>query len=166
MNRSRRLAYGFIAIAIFLMGGCAYPTKSTGQNDTKNAWQGRLALRVDSDPPQSFAAAFELTGAAAAGELVLSTPIGTTLAILTWSPQSARLRSNGEVRSFDSLDALALQATGATTIPIASLFDWLAGVATPTDGWQADVTQLANGRITARRTAPLPTAELKLVLDQ
>ena len=124
-----------------------------------------MALRVDSDPPQSFAAAFELTGAAAAGELVLFTPIGTTLAILTWSPQSALLRSNGEVRSFDSLDALALQATGAT-IPIASLFDWMAGVATPTDGWQADVTQLANGRITARRTAPLPSAELKLVLDQ
>ena len=122
-------------------------------------------MRVDSDPPQSFAAAFELTGAAAAGELVLFTPIGTTLAILTWSPQSALLRSNGEVRSFDSLDALALQATGAT-IPIASLLDWLAGVATPTAGWQADVTQLANGRITARRTAPLPSAELKLVLDQ
>ena len=165
MNGSRRLACGLIVFAIFLIAGCAYPTRATVQNGTKNAWQGRLALRVDSDPPQSFAAAFELTGAAGAGELVLFTPIGTTLAILTWSPQSALLRSNGEVRSFDSLDALALQATGAT-IPIARLFDWMAGVATPTDGWQADVTQLANGRITARRTAPLPSAELKLVLDQ
>ena len=165
MNGSRRLACGLIVFAIFLIAGCAYPTGAKGQNGTKNAWQGRLALRVDSDPPQSFAAAFELTGAAGAGELVLFTPIGTTLAILTWSPQSALLRSNGEVRSFDSLDALALQATGAT-IPIARLFDWMAGVATPTDGWQADVTQLANGRITARRTAPLPSAELKLVLDQ
>jgi outer membrane lipoprotein LolB len=122
-------------------------------------------LRVDSDPPQSFAAAFELTGTAAAGELVLYTPIGTTLAVLTWAPQSALLRSNNETRSFDSLDALALQATGAT-IPIASLFDWLAGAATRAEGWQADVTQLANGRVTARRMGPLPSAELKLVLDQ
>jgi len=122
-----------------------------------------LALRVDSEPPQSFAAAFELTGTAAAGELVLYTPIGTTLAVLTWAPQSAFLRSGGEVRSFDSLDALALQATGAS-IPIASLFDWLAGTATPADGWQADVKQLANGRVTARRNAPLPSAELKLLL--
>lgn len=122
-------------------------------------------MRVDSDPPQSFAAAFELTGTAAAGELVLYTPIGTTLAVLTWAPQSALLRSNNETRSFDSLDALALQATGAT-IPIASLFDWLAGAATPAEGWQADVTQLANGRVMARRMAPLPSAELKLVLDQ
>lgn len=169
MNGSRRLASGLIggliAIAILLIAGCANPTRATGQNGTQKAWQGRLALRVDSDPPQSFAAGFELTGVAAAGELVLFTPIGTTLAVLTWTPQSAFLRSNGEVRSFDSLDALALQATGAT-IPIASLFDWLTGTATPAEGWQADVAQLANGRVTARRTAPLPSAELKLLLDQ
>lgn len=163
MNGSRRLASGLTVVAILLIAGCAYPTGATGQNGTQKAWQGRLALRVDSEPPQSFAAAFELTGTAAAGELVLYTPIGTTLAVLTWAPQSALLRNGGDVRSFDSLDALALQATGAS-IPIASLFDWLAGTATPADGWQADVTQLANGRVTARRTAPLPSAELKLLL--
>ena len=111
------------------------------------------------------AAAFELTGTAQAGELKLYTPIGTTLALLTWSRESALLRANGEVRSFDSLDALALQATGAT-IPIGSLFDWLGGSATQTEGWHADVTQLGSGRVTARRATPLPAAELKLLLDQ
>jgi len=124
-----------------------------------------LALRVESEPPQTFAAAFELTGTSETGELKLYTPIGTTLALLTWSQESALLRANGEVRSFDSLDALALQATGAA-IPIGSLFDWLGGAATQTEGWQADVTQLGNGRVTARRTVPLPAAELKLLLDQ
>jgi outer membrane lipoprotein LolB len=122
-------------------------------------------LKVDADPPQSFSAAFELTGTPGAGDLVLYTPIGTTLAVLSWGPQSAVLKANGEVRSFESLDALALHATGAA-LPISSLFGWLAGQATETPGWQADLSQLGTGRVTARRTAPLPTAELKLLLDQ
>jgi len=165
VNRSLRLLGGVILFAIFLIAGCTHSTGATGQNVIKNSWQGRLALWVDSEPPQSFAAAFELTGTAQAGELKLYTPIGTTLALLTWSRESALLRANGEVRSFDSLDALALQATGAT-IPIGSLFDWLGGSATQTEGWHADVTQLGSGRVTARRATPLPAAELKLLLDQ
>lgn len=165
MNRLLRLLGGLILFATVLIAGCAHSTRATGQNVNQNGWQGRLALRVQSEPPQTFAAAFKLTGSAQTGELKLYTPIGTTLALLTWSQESALLRANGEVRSFDSLDALALQATGAA-IPISSLFDWLGGSATQTEGWQADVTQLGNGRVTARRTTPLPAAELKLLLDQ
>lgn len=128
-------------------------------------WRGRLALRVESEPPQSFFAGFELSGHAGQGELRLFSPLGTTLADLRWSPQSATLSNNGETRQFESLDALATQATG-TAIPIAALFQWLAGVQTGADGWSADLSQLDDGRLTARRTQPAPAAELRLILER
>ncbi|HCY16899.1 MAG TPA: hypothetical protein DHV21_13135 [Curvibacter sp.] len=128
-------------------------------------WRGRLALRVESEPPQSFFAGFELSGHAGQGELRLFSPLGTTLADLHWSPQSATLSNNGETRQFESLDALATQATG-TAIPIAALFQWLAGVQTGADGWSADLSQLDDGRLTARRTQPEPSAELRLILER
>lgn len=118
-----------------------------------------------SDPPQSFSAGFELSGDADQGALRLFSPLGTTLADLRWSPQSATLSNNGETRQFESLDALATQATG-TAIPIAALFQWLTGVQTSTAGWSADLSQLESGRLTARRTQPLPTAELRLILER
>lgn len=128
-------------------------------------WRGRLALRVESEPPQSFFAGFELSGHAGQGELRLFSPLGTTLADLHWSPQSATLSNNGETRQFESLDTLATQATG-TAIPIAALFQWLAGVQTGADGWSADLSQLDDGRLTARRTQPEPSAELRLILER
>ena len=91
-------------------------------------------------------------------------PLGSTAAHLNWTPDAATLRSNGSVRQFNSLDALALQATG-TNLPIAALFDWLAGRDVPVPGWQADLSQLGQGRLTARRTQPEPSAELRLILE-
>lgn len=123
-------------------------------------------MQVDQAPEQSFAAAFELKGNAAAGELLLFSPLGTTLAALRWRPGGATLTSGSDVRRFDSLDALVGQATG-TPIPVSALFDWLAGLATPIPGWQADLSLLADsGRITARRVSPLPTADLRVALDR
>lgn len=132
-------------------------------------WRGRLAVRVEADfPPsqsQSFSAAFELTGTPLAGELTLYTPLGTTAAALTWSTQTAVMRSNGNIRTFESLDALIKHALG-TDIPVTALFAWLAGDNVQAAGWRADLTQHADGRITARRTDPTPVAELRLVLEK
>lgn len=128
-------------------------------------WRGRLALRVDSEPPQAFSAGFELSGQATQGELRLYSPLGTVLAELRWTPQSATLTRNGETQQFDSLDALATQASGAA-LPVAALFQWLAGVQTTADGWRADLSQLEAGRLTAQRTAPAPATELRLVLER
>lgn len=129
-------------------------------------WQGRLALRVAAQPePTSFFANFELQGTAEAGELRLSSPIGTTLAQLRWAPQTALLRSNGQTRVFDSLEALAQEATG-TAIPIAALFEWLQGRPVSAAGWQADLSQLGAGRLLAQRLQPGPTADLRLILEQ
>ena len=56
------------------------------------------------------------------------------------------------------------EATGAP-LPVASLFDWLAGKPTPVPGWEADVSQVAEGRLRARRTEPPPPADLRLVFE-
>ncbi len=119
---------------------------------------------VSGNPPQSFSASFDLIGQASAGELILYGPLGSTAAHLNWTPDAATLRSNSSVRQFNSLDELALQATG-TDLPIAALFDWLAGRDVPVPGWQADLSQLGLGRLTARRLQPEPSAELRLILE-
>jgi outer membrane lipoprotein LolB len=122
-------------------------------------------LQVDGSTTQSFSASFELKGSAEAGELTLFNPLGGTLARLVWQPGSAALHANGEVRLFGSLDALVAQATGAP-LPLAALFDWLHGSNTPVPGWQANLARLDDGRLTAVRNQPEPTATLRLVLDK
>jgi outer membrane lipoprotein LolB len=120
---------------------------------------------VQDNPSQSFSAGFELRGSAGAGELSLYNPLGGTLAVMAWEPGSATLRSGNEVRRFDSIDALAAQASG-TPIPVTALFDWLAGSNTPVPGWTADLSQLPEGRIRARRVEPLPEADLRVAIDR
>jgi outer membrane lipoprotein LolB len=161
-----RVVSGAFLLALFFIAGCAQQplAKAPGQPDI-SSWRGRLALRIDSPEPQSFFASFELTGHARAGELLLSGPLGSAIASLNWTPQAAFLRSNGDTRQFESLDALAAEVTG-TAIPIAALFQWLNGQDAVTAGWQADLSQLTQGRITARRTQPAPAAELRLILEQ
>jgi outer membrane lipoprotein LolB len=127
-------------------------------------WRGRLAIRVESEPVQVFSAAFELSGSAPAGALTLFTPLGTTAAALSWTPEGSTLRSNAEVRQFANLGALMRQTLGAE-LPITALFAWLAGDTAASAGWQVDLSQRPNGRITVRRQLPLPMAELRVVLD-
>lgn len=161
----RHLGRFTLLLTLVFLTGCAQPPRVQGPAAVDvPIWRGRLALRVDSEPPQSFFAAFELRGQARDGELQLFSPLGSTLAHLQWSPQSATLRNNGETRQFESLDALAAQATGAA-IPIAALFDWLGGRDVQADGWTADLTRLAEGRLLARRSSPEPFTELRLILE-
>jgi outer membrane lipoprotein LolB len=165
-----RVVCAAILSASLFIAGCALPTKASISNQSEvSLWRGRLAVRIESDQaqsqPQSFAAGFELTGNALAGELTLYTPLGNTAAALAWTSQTALMRSNGDVRYFESLDALIKQAVG-TEIPVVALFAWLAGDNMTAAGWSADLSQHANGRITARRTEPAPLAELRLVLEK
>ena len=130
-------------------------------------WSGRLALQVEDAPSQSFYASFELAGNASAGSLTLLTPIGSTVALLQWSPGNASLQQGAKASSqrFSSLDELAERATG-TVIPVAALFDWLAGTSSPVPGWTADLSAQPEGRIVATRQQPLPIATLRVVLDR
>ena len=142
------------------------PPRSTVANHSEvSPWRGRLAVRVEAEQPQSFSAGFELAGDALTGQLTLYTPLGTTAASLLWSSQTAIMRANGDIRYFESLNDLIRQAVG-TDLPVAALFAWLAGDNMTVAGWSADLTQHADGRITARRTEPAPAAELRLVFEK
>jgi outer membrane lipoprotein LolB len=156
-------AWALVA-AVLLLAGCAAPARTAAPPGTQ-VWTGRLALSVEGQASRSFSAGFELKGAPETGDLTLFNPLGGTLAVLSWSPGTATLRSGGEVRQFASLEALAQEATGAP-LPVAALFDWLAGSATPIEGWEPDVTQVAEGRLRARRTAPPPPADLRVVFER
>lgn len=155
-----------LLFATFLIAGCAHQTGAEPRNDLRpENWSGRISLQVQSDPVQAFFAGFELRGNPAEGELVLSSPLGTRLAVLRWSPGQALLDSGGQVQRFDSVDALIEKATGAA-LPLPALFDWLAGKNTVLAGWSADLSQHADGRISASRTAPQPRTDLRIVLAQ
>ena len=161
-----RGAAWLLAFAIAVIAGCAHPMRVGNQQDgTTGPWTGRLALQVQDDQSQSFSAAFELRGQAPAGELTLFTPLGGTAALLTWAPGSATLTTSGQVRQFESVEALIVRATGSP-LPLAALFDWLAGTNTAVAGWQADLSQLGLGRLRAQRLDPPPTADLRVVLDR
>ena len=160
-----KTVYAIFFAALVLIAGCATPARDSIQGKPEHpVWRGRLAVQVKSEQPQSFSAGFELTGTPVLGELTLYTPLGSTVAALSWSSQTAIMRAKGEIRHFESLDTLIKEAVG-TEIPVVALFAWLAGDNMKVAGWNADLSQHASGRITARRSAPAPEAELRLVLD-
>jgi len=156
---ARALAIG-LATAVLL--GCATPPPTASEG---RAWSGRLALAVEDDRQTALSAGFDLRGDARSGELTLLSPVGLTLARLSWTPGEATLRAAGEERRFDSLQALASAATG-TELPLAALFDWLDGRPTPVPGWEVDLSGLAQGRLLATRASPPPTARLRLALER
>ena len=119
-------------------------------------------MRVDAEPPQALHGAFVINGSVSQGDLTLNTPLGNTVAKLVWTPTLATWQANGESQSFASTDALVEQLTG-TPLPLEALFDWLAGKNTPAAGWSVEFS--APGRFVAKRSNPLPAAELRIVLD-
>lgn len=122
-------------------------------------------LKVQSEPAQAFSADFDLQGDAQVGQLAFYTPLGNTAARLDWNALGARLQTAGETRQFESLDALTRHTTG-TTLPIASLFEWLKGGEPLTPGWQVDLRDLPDGRLSARRLPPEIPADFKIILDR
>ena len=163
MTRTLRAAAWMFLCAV-LLAGCAIPPRTPTPAGVQ-AWNGRLAPTVDGQASQSFTAGFELKGAPEAGELTLTNPLGGTVAVLAWAPGNATLRSGGKVREFPSVEALAQEATGAP-IPLAALSHWLSGKPRPVAGWEADVTQVAEGRLRARRNAPPPAADLRVLFER
>jgi outer membrane lipoprotein LolB len=92
-------------------------------------------------------------------------PLGSTLAALRWQPGSATLIQDNQSQTYASLDELTTQTTGAP-IPMRGLLGWLRGQNTPVNGWQADLSALAQGKLTAQRLYPPPAAQLRIVLDR
>ena len=161
---ARRARSATFVFAALLLAACAQVPRT--QEVEGPLRTGRLAMSVQDQPGQSFSAAFELRGTAQAGELTLFTPVGGTAAVLRWDGRQATLEQPGrEPQRFDSVDEMVRQATGAP-VPLAALFDWLAGVPTAVPGWEPDLAQLGEGRLRARRVEPPPQADLRVVLDR
>lgn len=154
----RRMAVLGLAL---LLGACAIPPRER----PAQFWSGRLGLQIQSDPPQSLQAAFELQGSPQVGELTLLTPLGGTAARLSWRPGQAMLERGNERWTQTSVEALAQQLV-QTPLPVQALFDWIEGRAVTHAGWQADLSAHQQGRILAQRQQPAPAAQLRIVLDR
>lgn len=156
----RGAAWAFLAM---LMTACATPGQPVSR-EGESAWAGRLALRVDTEPVQSVSGGFTLQGSPLEGTLLLTSPLGTAVASVNWSAAMAQWRQGDQVITKPSLNELTAEL-GGTALPVAALFAWLNGQALEADGWAADLSRHAEGRITARRTHPLPSAELRLIVQ-
>ena len=152
---------GWLVLCALWLAGCAQPMPSAPVEE--NSWNGRIALQIDGQASQSFSGMFELRGTAQAGGLVLLSPFGNRIAQLDWRDGHAQLVSGQDTRTSDSLDTLLQDVTG-TRIPVTALFNWLKGTQASATGWQADLTGIADGRLTARRDDPQPTATLRIAL--
>ena len=172
-----------MACAALLLGGCAsVPPQLPAAEAIATAapLSGRQALQVAAQPGEargrSVALQFELAGNADAGQLALTTPLGTLAARARWAAGVAVLETPQGTRDFASLDDMAEQALGER-LPLAALFDWLRGRPWPgapsrPDGagrfeqldWQVDASQLASGSLQARRAGP-PAVNLRVRLD-
>lgn len=120
---------------------------------------------LNSNGPQSFSASFELRGSPQAGSLQLFTPLGSSVALISWQPGSALLQQGRAQRTSTSLDELVRDTLG-TSIPVPALFAWLQGQNQAEDGWSVDLSRHADGRIAATRHSPAPAASLRLILDR
>jgi outer membrane lipoprotein LolB len=163
LGRSSWLGGAWSLTLALALTGCASPKMTP--IDTSAYWSGRMAIQVLKDPPESLSASFELQGSARTGEMLLLSPLGTTLARLEWNPQWARLEQGSERLESTSLQKLGARLTG-TELPIAALFEWLAGHPAETPGWQVDLSAHAQGRITAERSAPAPGTVLRILLNR
>ena len=167
-----RLAAGLLPSV--LLGACATPPQPAAQGE----WiSGRLLIRIDAHDDraaQAVNAAFELGGDDRAGELRLSSPLGTRLAQAHWTPLEARLVTpQGEQRYADLADLSRAQFGEA--LPMRALPDWLRGRPWPGApsrplasagfeqlGWTVDTSRA--GRIDAQRPGP-PEIRLRALLD-
>ena len=164
-NSCQRIVFAALLLSLSLLTACMHAPRTPAGSAQAELWSGRLSLQVHSEPVQSFSAGFELKGSPEKGELLLSSPLGNTLLAARWTPLEAVLEESGKTRIFSHIDALIEQSTGAA-LPVAALFDWLHGKPGQQQGWTADLGQLAQGRISAQRSKPLPRADLRIVLDK
>ena len=163
---------GTLALSALLVA-CATPPRRAADIS------GRLAVRVEAHegaPARSLSTQFELRGDAAAGDLQLTTPIGSVAAQARWRPGLAELVTADGSRSFASLDALAQDLIGES-LPLAALIDWLRGrpwseapsVAREGGfeqlGWRIDLSRLAEGWVLAARDRA-PALSVRARLDR
>lgn len=183
-RRAFGLKFGLLLATLCLgaLAGCASaPTPQVPIAD-QQALSGRLSVRVDatpSTPAQNVSGVFELEGAPAAGQLSLSTPLGTMMARARWTPERAWLTTSNGESSFNDLDALTREMLGES-LPVAALFDWLRGRPWPGApsrvrpvggtpgfqqlGWTIDLARFEEGWVVAEREQ-VPRVSVRARID-
>ncbi|MFL6698107.1 MAG: lipoprotein insertase outer membrane protein LolB [Vitreoscilla sp.] len=176
---------GAVALALLLQACVSHPPPLPG-----HVYAGRLAVRSDAAPgvpARSMSGQFELSGNASSGQLILTSPIGTTVARARWSdpagtqgaPSRIELEADGGTTRYATLEEMMQRAIG-DQLPLPAMFDWLSGRPWPdaparrsTDGgsfdqlgWHVDLSQLAgNQLIDAQRPLPAPALHVRVKLD-
>jgi outer membrane lipoprotein LolB len=88
--------------SLVLLAACSHAPRHVAVDpanpEAVGHWEGRLTLRIAKNPPEQFSTAFAMTGRPEQGQLSLLSPLGTTLAMVRWSPQGASLQQGAEVR--------------------------------------------------------------------
>jgi outer membrane lipoprotein LolB len=169
---TRRL---FIGAALLALAGCASVAPPAGEPPPL---VGRLAVTVAAQagsPARSASTQFELHGGAERGRLILTSPLGTTLARASWQPGAAEADTGRGVERHANLDALAQSLLGEP-LPLAALVEWLHGrpwggapqTATQVGfaqlGWDIDTSRRADGLLRATRAAA-PEITVRALLD-
>ena len=176
---------GALAVALSLQACVSHPPPLPG-----HVYAGRLAVRSDATPgmpARSVSGQFELSGNASSGQLILTSPIGTTVARARWSdpvgtqgaPSRIELEADGATTRYATLEEMMQRAIG-DQLPLPAMFDWLSGRPWPDApvrrsadggsfdqlGWHVDVSQLAgNQLIDAQRPLPAPVLHVRVKLD-
>lgn len=154
----------WLLCCVVLLAGCASQPVAPSDVPEPAYWQGRVAVKVYSQPVQAWSAAFTLTGTPEQGSLRLTSPLGSVMAYLQWTPNSASLVTAEGVEQFDTLQNMVLRATGLD-LPVSALFAWLQGQPVEVAGWEVTLPQSAQRRLVARQFGQAPEAELKMVLE-
>lgn len=165
-----------VCVLALALTGCA----SVGQQapaDTATL-SGKLSVRVDATsttPSRSESGNFELKGTPEAGQLNLSTPLGTVMAQARWAGQRAWLATSQGETAYPNLDSLTQEMLGES-LPVAALFDWLRGRpwpgtahrTTPSGfdqlGWSVDLARFSEGWVSAKR-AQAPAVLVRAKVD-
>ena len=176
---------GSMALALLVQACATHPPPLPG-----HVYSGRLAVRTDAAPnwpARSVTGQFELSGNASSGQLILTSPIGTTVARARWSdpvgsqgaPSKIELEADGTTTHYTTLEEMMQRAIG-DQLPLPAMFDWLSGRPWPDApvergttgptfdqlGWHVDLSQLADNRlIDAQRALPVPTLHVRVKLD-
>jgi len=176
---------GAVALALVLQACVSHPPALPG-----HVYAGRLAVRTDASdaqPARSTSGQFELSGNASSGQLILTSPLGTTVARARWSdpvgvqgvPSRIELEADGGTTHYATLEDMMQRAIG-DQLPLPAMFDWLSGRPWPDApvrrsadgasfdqlGWHVDLSQLADNRlIDAQRPLPEPALHVRVKLD-